>query len=171
MIFVIFDIWYNYIIFSRYISEESIFPPHNKWTEKSSSINRTTNACESFHNIFNSYFESPHPNKYKFIEVLKLIQTETVILIQSSNKSKLHGRLQINNKMIFIDTKIKKPSEKNHQILSIYKYWLKYTSLNNVINNCLPLYAYYTIITLNLFYWLIIGITSYFVWLIDLLFL
>ncbi|KAE9531982.1 hypothetical protein AGLY_010184 [Aphis glycines] len=68
--------------------------------------------CESFHNKFNSYFESSHPNVYKFIEVLKLIQTKTVILIQSSNKSKLHERLQIRNKIIFIDTQIKKLSEK-----------------------------------------------------------
>jgi len=52
-----------------------------------------TNACESFHNKFNNYFESPHPNIYKFIEVLQLIQTETVILLKSSNKPKLHGRL------------------------------------------------------------------------------
>ncbi|KAF0760427.1 Uncharacterized protein FWK35_00007839 [Aphis craccivora] len=58
-------------------------------------IHRTINKCESFHNKLNGYFESPHPNIYKFIEVLKLIQTETVILIQSSNKPKLHGRLPI----------------------------------------------------------------------------
>jgi len=56
-----------------YISEDSMFPPHI-WSEKSSSI-----ACKFFYSKFNSYFESPHPNIYKFIEVLKLIQTENVI--------------------------------------------------------------------------------------------
>jgi len=47
------------------------------------------------------------------MDILKLIQTETVILIQSSHKPKLHhGRLQIRNKIIFIDTQIKKLNEK-----------------------------------------------------------
>lgn len=100
----------DYLV-DTYISEDSIFPPHI-WAEKSSSIHRTTNACESFHSKFNSYFESPHPNIFKFIDILKLIQTETVILMQSSHKPKLHGRLQIRNKIIFIDTQIKKLNEK-----------------------------------------------------------
>ncbi|KAE9544060.1 hypothetical protein AGLY_001749 [Aphis glycines] len=102
--------------------------------------------CESFHNKFNSYFESLHPNIYKFIEVLKLIQTETVILIPNSNNFKLHGQLQIRNKIIFIDTQIKKLSEKKYQILSTYKYWLKNTSLSNIclvkfMNHYLILYG------------------------------
>jgi len=48
----------DYLV-DTYISEDSMFPPHI-WAEKSSSIQRTTNACESFHTKFNSYFELPH---------------------------------------------------------------------------------------------------------------
>jgi len=108
--------------------------------------------CKSFHNKFNSYFESPHPNIYKFIEVLKLIQTETVILIQSSNNPKLHGQLQIRNKIIFIDTQIKKLSEKKYQILSRYLQILaKKYKPSNAINNFFR-YAYYIIISIHLFY-------------------
>jgi len=90
--------------------------------KKSSSIQFTTNACESFHSKFNSYRESPHPNINKFIKVLKLIQTETVILVQSYNKPKLHGRLQIRqNNKLFILLILKKWMDKvSNTILGIY---------------------------------------------------
>lgn len=37
----------DYLV-NTYIDENSLFPPHI-WTEHSSSLERTTNACESFH--------------------------------------------------------------------------------------------------------------------------
>ncbi|KAE9523833.1 hypothetical protein AGLY_015721 [Aphis glycines] len=44
----------DYLV-NNYILEESLFPP-SIWTEKSSSLQRTTNACESFHKKLNSFF-------------------------------------------------------------------------------------------------------------------
>jgi len=44
---------------------------------RSSRIQRTNNAFESFHIKFNSYFEPPRLNILIFIEVVKLIQIET----------------------------------------------------------------------------------------------
>jgi len=90
--------------------ENLIFPPHI-WAEKISNIQRTTNACKSFNTKFNSHFVYQHLSIHKFMKVLKLIQSETVILIQSSNKPKLH-ELQIRNKIILIDIQIKKLNEK-----------------------------------------------------------
>jgi len=72
----------NYLV-DTYIHENSIFPP-DLLAEKSASSQRTTNTCESFHSKFNTFFDSPHPNIYTFLEVLKNMQTDTMILIRSS---------------------------------------------------------------------------------------
>lgn len=71
----------DYLV-DNYIGEEATFPPE-LWAECSDSIERTTNACESFHSRFNSNFYSTHPNIFAFVEVLKQFQTETYVKLQS----------------------------------------------------------------------------------------
>jgi len=41
---------------------------------------RSTNACELFHSKYNSNFSSTHTHIYKFLDVLKSMQLDTVIL-------------------------------------------------------------------------------------------
>lgn len=67
----------DYLV-DNYISEDSDFPPH-LWAEHSSSLQRTTNACESFHSKYNSSFYSAHPNINNFINVLLQFQIDTSI--------------------------------------------------------------------------------------------
>lgn len=71
-------------IFETYIVEAD-FPP-NIWAEYSSSLIRTTNACESFHKKLNNLFGAPHPNIFHFIEVLKHIQSDSYIFFRSKGK-------------------------------------------------------------------------------------
>jgi len=73
----------DYLV-ENYIDTQSDFPPHT-WAEISSKGERTTNACESFHSKFNSCFYTPHPDIYSFLEILKKIQIDTKMLIQTSN--------------------------------------------------------------------------------------
>lgn len=49
---------------------------------RTASLDRTTNACESFHSRFNSSFYKPHPDLFTFIERLKEFQTDTYVQIQ-----------------------------------------------------------------------------------------
>lgn len=65
----------NYMV-DNYISEDALFPP-SLWAELSDSIERSTNACESFHVKFNANFYTAHPSLFHFIEILKQFQTET----------------------------------------------------------------------------------------------
>lgn len=37
----------------------------------------------SFHSKFNGYFDSPNSNIFKFAEVLKNVQIDTIVLIKS----------------------------------------------------------------------------------------
>jgi hypothetical protein len=41
------------------------------WAEMTSSSERTTNACESFHSKFNSFFFHQHPDIYSYLEIFK----------------------------------------------------------------------------------------------------
>lgn len=74
----------DYLV-ENYIGEEASFPPE-LWAEHTASIERTTNACESFHSRFNSNFYTNHPNIFSFIEIVKQFQTETYIKLQSLNE-------------------------------------------------------------------------------------
>lgn len=65
-----------------YMSDEAQFPP-TLWSCPSTASERTTNACESFHSRYNSQFTSPHPSIFIFINVLKNIQTEVYIRLNS----------------------------------------------------------------------------------------
>lgn len=71
----------DYLV-DNYISEDAVFPPC-LWAELSNSIERSTNACESFHAKFNGSFYSAHPSIFHFLEVLKQFQTDTYIKMQS----------------------------------------------------------------------------------------
>lgn len=86
----------------NYIDEDSTFPP-NMWAAMTASTQRSTNACESFHSKYNSYFVSTHPNIYSFLNVLKIMQSDTVILIRSSNTEIKKTRLVTKNKINFIN--------------------------------------------------------------------
>jgi hypothetical protein len=55
----------DYLI-ENYIDQQSDFPPHT-WAEMSSNSERITNACESFHSKFKSYFYTSHPDIYSFL--------------------------------------------------------------------------------------------------------
>jgi len=68
----------------NYIDDNSCFPPMI-WADQSSSFNYTIDACESFHSQFSAKFYESHPNIFKFVEILKTIQTETAISIRSCN--------------------------------------------------------------------------------------
>lgn len=77
----VLDRYADYLL-ETYIEENSTFPP-SIWAEKTASITRTTNACESFHSRFNSSFYCTHPSVYIFIEKLKDFQIDTYVTIQS----------------------------------------------------------------------------------------
>ena len=96
------------------------------WAEYTSSIERTTNCCESFHSKFNSCFYSAHPNIFQFMDVLKEVQIETYIKLRSSNKLQ---NLKSKNKEIFIKTEMDK--YKNNEIS-------RFEFLKNVCYKFLP---------------------------------
>jgi hypothetical protein len=74
----------DYLV-EHYIDVNAKFPP-SIWGELSSSVDHTTNACESFHSRFNASFYVTHPPLFIFLEVLKNFQTDTYIKIQSLNE-------------------------------------------------------------------------------------
>lgn len=95
----------DYLV-ENYIDEESTFPPI-VWAEKTASLLRTTNACESFHSKFNSYCPSPHPNLFIFLNCLKSMQTDTYVKINSVNSASVKKiRKEIIEKQKFITDKI-----------------------------------------------------------------
>ncbi|KAL4112342.1 hypothetical protein QTP88_016151 [Uroleucon formosanum] len=83
-------------VFDNYISPEASFPP-SIWAQFSTTSNRTTNSCESFHSKLNSCFYSGHPNIFVFINELLEVQSETYIKCRSNGtkKSKKQQEKQI----------------------------------------------------------------------------
>lgn len=71
----------DYLV-ENYIDSDSMFPPHI-WAEHSASLQKTTNACESFHSKYNSSFYCAHPNINVFLNVLLGFQIDTYIKINS----------------------------------------------------------------------------------------
>lgn len=69
-------------LLNNYISNSATFPP-TIWAAMTSSLERTTNACESFHSRFNKSFYHAHPDLFTFVERLKEFQTDTYVEIQS----------------------------------------------------------------------------------------
>lgn len=77
----------------------------------SSSLQRTTNACESFHSRFNQSFYKKSPSIIKWLTVLITeIQTDVYIKLKSTNIS--------NNPQ---DHTVRNRLKKNEQIITDYK--------------------------------------------------
>jgi len=76
-------------VLNNYIIEDAKFPP-SLWAKEPTDEPRTTNGAESFHSHYNSQFYHPHPNIYQVINILKEIQTETLLKINSINKQKIN---------------------------------------------------------------------------------
>uniref|UniRef100_A0A6P7FDT9 Uncharacterized protein LOC114329322 n=1 Tax=Diabrotica virgifera virgifera TaxID=50390 RepID=A0A6P7FDT9_DIAVI len=71
----------DYLV-DNYLSESAKFPPEI-WAEMSSSLQRTTNACESFHSRFDSSFYFAHPHIFQFLTVLIDFQSKTYVKIRN----------------------------------------------------------------------------------------
>ena len=56
------------------------------WAKKSSSTDRTTNRCESFHKHFNDEFYSKHPNIFNFVDVIVSLQVDTYTKMNEENR-------------------------------------------------------------------------------------
>ena len=110
----------DYLV-DTYISEESLFPPII-WAEHSSTITRTTNACESFHSNFNnSIYYAEHPNLFVFVEKLKEFQTDTYIKIQSLQKPIQIHDMKVKKRQKFIESMIIKYQNKEINRLHFMK--------------------------------------------------
>jgi hypothetical protein len=94
----------DYLI-ETYIPEDSTFPPH-MWAEHSSAVTRTTNACESFHSIFNASFYVSHPNIFIFTDILVNFQIDTYIKQKSATKAPKIFDSKIIKKKEFLDCEI-----------------------------------------------------------------
>jgi hypothetical protein len=94
----------DYLI-ETYIAEDSTFPPH-MWAEHSSSVTRTTNACESFHSRFNASFYVSHPNIFIFTDILVNFQIDTYIKQKSATKAPKIFDSKIIKKKEFLDCEI-----------------------------------------------------------------
>lgn len=53
-------------LLNNYISNDAAFPP-NIWAVATADLNRTTNACESFHSHFIKSFKSNHLHIFIFL--------------------------------------------------------------------------------------------------------
>lgn len=78
-------------LLKKNILQSSKFPT-SIWAEFFNSLMRTTNACESFRPKLNSMFYSPHPNIFKFFEVVKNVQTDVYIKMRSSWRNSVLSR-------------------------------------------------------------------------------
>lgn len=86
--------------------EKATFPPR-VWASATSELWRTTNACEGFHSKFNAACPSPHPNIFQFLKCLKLIQTDSYILMNSKHDGPRRTRdKKTQKKQDFIEQKL-----------------------------------------------------------------
>lgn len=74
------DKFCEYLI-SQYIGNDARFPP-SIWACHTASLERTTNACESFHSRYNACFYKAHPDIFLFVHHLSEFQTDTYVQIQ-----------------------------------------------------------------------------------------
>lgn len=88
----------------NYIDDNSCFPP-KIWADQSSSFYYTVDSCEPFHYQLSATFYESHPNIFKFIEILKTIQTETAISIRSCNTIEPNKNI-IHSKKHFVNCQI-----------------------------------------------------------------
>lgn len=71
----------DYLV-DTYLTKESPFPPHI-WADASAALNKTTNACESFHSHFNGSMYNTHPSLFIFVKELLEVQKETYVKCNS----------------------------------------------------------------------------------------
>ncbi|XP_025202141.1 uncharacterized protein LOC112599437 [Melanaphis sacchari] len=88
-----------------YISENSIFPPVI-WAESSSSLSRTTNACESFHSHFKENFYKEKPNIFMWLNIIKQTQTNIYCKMRSIHVPKKSKDYRANKRRGAIDDAI-----------------------------------------------------------------
>ena len=100
-------------LLNNYVSNDAAFPP-NIWAAATADLNRTTNACESFHSNFNKSFNSSHPHIFIFLDKLKQIQVENYIKINSINEPHKYRNSKSKKKYIYMQNIIKK--YKNNEI-------------------------------------------------------
>ncbi|XP_050497300.1 uncharacterized protein LOC126878558 [Diabrotica virgifera virgifera] len=108
----------DYLV-DNYVSESAKFPPEI-WAEMSRSLQRTTNACESFYSRFNSPFYFAHPHIFQFLTVLIDFQSETYVKIRSVQKivKKNYSAQTLTSKK-FVDEQILKL---NKRLISKFDY-------------------------------------------------
>jgi len=76
-------------VLNNYIIEDAKFPP-SMWAREPTDEPRTTNGAESFQSNYNSQFYHPHSNIYQVINILKEIQTKTLLKFNSISKQKIN---------------------------------------------------------------------------------
>lgn len=92
----------NYLV-ENYIDSSSSFPP-SLWASSSTSSERTTNACESFHDKFGRNFYHPHPNIFVFFEAIKNVQIDTYIGIRSAASTRKITNGRYKKRLQFLET-------------------------------------------------------------------
>ena len=110
----------------NYIDEYSLFPP-SIWAS-ATETERTTNACESFHSKFNSYFYNAHPNIFLFIDVLKNIQIDTYVKMNSvKTPHEIKNKLYLRKKLFFKDkiTLYNSKTITKFEFVKLVSYYLK----------------------------------------------
>ena len=95
----------------KYIRDNARYPPE-LWAEMNSSIARTMNACESFHAAFNKRFYTPHPNVFLFLYVLKDVQTNIELMINTAMRKKKEATKKNANKMKYFEAQIQEYKSK-----------------------------------------------------------
>lgn len=89
-----------------YLTNNSTFPP-KIWADASAALNKTTNACESFHSHFNSSIYQSHPSLFIFVNVLISMQTEIYIKLNSITMPYKYKNIRSKKRHDFICNKIK----------------------------------------------------------------
>lgn len=86
-------------VYENYVRPGALFPPY-LWASYSSSIARTTNACESFNSKLNGQFYHAHPNIYLFIDALLEIQERTYSKMLSVHIKKMSKKSALKQQYI-----------------------------------------------------------------------
>lgn len=107
-------------LLDTYLTNESKFPPYI-WASASAELNKTTNACESFHAHFNNSIYQTHPSIFIFIKELLNVQTETYVKCNSISITHTSRNLSIKKKQMFIEDQIRKYKSKELSKLSYVK--------------------------------------------------
>lgn len=125
------DKFSDYLL-ETYLTNESKFPPHI-WANASADLNKTTNACESFHSHFNNSMYQTHPSIFPFVDELINVQTETYIKCNSINAPHRFKNIATKKKHDFIANKIRAYKSKTLSTLEYVKIVSYYYAHNNNI--------------------------------------